>query len=66
MKLVISIVYYDSGLDILGDTLSSIVDALDYATQSRADLEATVVVVDNGGILNKVKRLVGQVVGGGR
>jgi GT2 family glycosyltransferase len=66
MKLVISIVYYDSGLDVLRDTLSSIVVALDHASLCRGDLEATVVVVDNGGILNKVKRLVGQVVGTGR
>ncbi|MES9833961.1 MAG: glycosyltransferase family 2 protein [Candidatus Thiodiazotropha sp. DIVDIV] len=65
MKLVISIVYYDSGLDILSDTLRSIVDALDHALHKRGDLEAMVVVVDNGGILNKVKRLVGQVVGSG-
>ncbi|MEW8626795.1 MAG: glycosyltransferase family 2 protein [Candidatus Thiodiazotropha sp.] len=66
MKLVISIVYYDSRLDILRDTLQSIVSALDYTLADRSDLEATVVVVDNGNILSKVKQLVGQVVGGGK
>ncbi len=65
MKLVISIVYYDSALDVLRNTLRSIVNSLDHALTTRQDLEATVVVVDNGGILNKVKRLVGQVVGDG-
>ncbi|MCG7958497.1 MAG: hypothetical protein JAY69_05460, partial [Candidatus Thiodiazotropha taylori] len=63
MKLVISIVYYDSRLDILRDTLQSIVSALDYTLAARSDLEATVVVVDNGSILSKVKQLVGRVVG---
>jgi GT2 family glycosyltransferase len=63
MKLVISIVYYDSELGILQDTLSSIVHALDHAVARRRELEATVVVVDNGNILSKVKQLVDRVVG---
>jgi GT2 family glycosyltransferase len=63
MKLVISIVYYDSRLDILHDTLQSIVDALDHSVSRLDDLQATVVVVDNGNILSKVKQLVGRVVG---
>jgi GT2 family glycosyltransferase len=65
MKLVISIVYYDSELDILNLTLKSIVTALDHALERRSELEATVVVVDNGGIQSKLKRLVRQVVGSG-
>jgi GT2 family glycosyltransferase len=64
MKLIISIVYYDSRLDVLQDTLESIVNALNYAVKKRKNLDATVAVVDNGGILNRIKRLVNQVVGG--
>ncbi|MCU7929623.1 MAG: glycosyltransferase [Candidatus Thiodiazotropha sp. (ex Codakia rugifera)] len=63
MKLVISIVYYDSGLSILKETLVSIVKALDYATAESQSLSTKVVVVDNGGILTQVKNLVSQVVG---
>ncbi|MCU7942865.1 MAG: glycosyltransferase [Candidatus Thiodiazotropha endolucinida] len=61
MKLVISIVYYDSGLPTLRETLVSIVRSLDYAAGELQDLKAKVVVVDNGGILNQVKHLVSQV-----
>ncbi|MCU7936907.1 MAG: glycosyltransferase [Candidatus Thiodiazotropha sp. (ex Dulcina madagascariensis)] len=66
MKLVISIVYYDSGLPTLEDTLKSIVAALDHAVDNTNDLSAKVIVVDNGGILNQVKGLVSQVVGASR
>jgi hypothetical protein len=64
MKLVISIVYYDSGLPTLRETLASIVRSLDYTMQRVPDLRAKVVVVDNGGILNRVKQLVSEVLSG--
>ncbi|MCU7888178.1 MAG: glycosyltransferase family 2 protein [Candidatus Thiodiazotropha sp. (ex Lucinoma aequizonata)] len=66
MKLVISIVYYDSGLATLEKSLKSIVTALDYAATCLVDLSTKVVVVDNGGILSQVKGLVSRVVGDGR
>ncbi|MEL0585622.1 MAG: hypothetical protein AAES65_12190 [Candidatus Thiodiazotropha sp. (ex. Lucinoma kazani)] len=66
MKLVISIVYYDSGLATLEETLKSIVTALDYTATCLVDLSTKVVVVDNGGILSQVKGLVSRVVGDGR
>jgi hypothetical protein len=61
MKLIISIVYYDSGLSTLRETLVSIVKSLNYAIKEVKDLKAKVVVVDNGGILNQVKQLISQV-----
>ncbi|MES9992463.1 MAG: glycosyltransferase [Candidatus Thiodiazotropha sp.] len=64
MKLVISIVYYDSGLDTLEQTLLSIVTALDHAIEHVEGLQAKVVVVDNGGILSQLKELVSGVVRG--
>lgn len=66
MKLVISIVYYDSGLPTLKETLASIVNSLDYAAEAMQDLKAKVVVVDNGGILTRVKQLVAEVFGDSR
>ena len=63
MKLIVSIVYYDSGLSTLEDTLKSIVAALDHAVDHVEGLSAKVAVVDNGGILNKLRDLVSQVVG---
>ncbi|PVV27509.1 MAG: hypothetical protein B6D79_02035, partial [gamma proteobacterium symbiont of Ctena orbiculata] len=61
MKLVISIVYYDSGLPTLRETLVSIVKSLDYAASSQKDLRAKVVIVDNGGILTQVRQMVSDV-----
>ncbi|MEJ2425056.1 MAG: glycosyltransferase family 2 protein [Candidatus Thiodiazotropha sp.] len=65
MKFVISIVYYDSDLMVLRNTLRSVADALNFAKGLREDLEASVIVVDNGGILSKIKRLVAEVLDGG-
>lgn len=63
MKLVISIVYYDSGLSTLQQTLRSIVAALDHAVDQIESLQTKVVVVDNGGILSQMKDLVSRNVG---
>jgi GT2 family glycosyltransferase len=63
MKLVISIVYYDSSLTTLRETLTSIVKSVDYATEHLHNLQAKVVVVDNGATLNRIKQLVSEVVG---
>lgn len=63
MKLVVSIVYYDSGLPTLEDTVKSIVLALDHAATNIADLKTRLVVVDNGGILSQVRELVSGIIG---
>jgi GT2 family glycosyltransferase len=63
MKLVVSIVYYDSALDVLEETLKSIVKALDHASDKIEALRAKVVVVDNGAILSKLKDLVSRTIG---
>ena len=63
MKLVVSIVYYDSAIDILEGTLKSIARALDYASGNIDGLRAKVVVVDNGSILSQLKGLVSKVIG---
>ncbi|MEJ2609696.1 MAG: glycosyltransferase [Candidatus Thiodiazotropha sp.] len=63
MKLIISIVYYDSGLQTLEETLKSIVKALDHAVDHIDALSAKVVVVDNGSILNKLRDFVSRIVG---
>jgi GT2 family glycosyltransferase len=63
MKFVVSIVYYDSALDVLEETLKSIARALDHASTNIPGLSAKVVVVDNGGILSRLKGLVCGTIG---
>jgi GT2 family glycosyltransferase len=63
MKLVVSIVYYDSALSTLEDTLKSIVLALDHARANIENLQTKLVVVDNGSILSQLKGLVSNSVG---
>jgi GT2 family glycosyltransferase len=64
MKLVVSVVYYDSALDIFEQTLISIARALDFASANIPGLMAKVVVVDNGTILSRLKGLVSRTIGG--
>jgi GT2 family glycosyltransferase len=63
MKLVVSIVYYDSALDVFEGTLKSIASALDHASANIPDLIAKVVVVDNGAILTRLKKRVSRTIG---
>lgn len=63
MKLVVSIVYYDSAIDILEETLNSIAGALDHAADNIDGLQAKVVVVDNGSVLSQLKGLVSRAIG---
>jgi GT2 family glycosyltransferase len=63
MKFIVSIVYYDSALDIFKETLKSIARALDHTSINIDDLSAKVVVVDNGAILSKLRELVSGTIG---
>jgi hypothetical protein len=63
MKLVVSIVYYDSAINTLEVTLKSIARALDHASKNIHDLRAKVVVVDNGTVLSHLKELVFRAIG---